>query len=112
MPTPLDPFLTDEDVALADETDLLVDLASEAFLLSQALDVARSVQWTAATPEPGVNGQPNNPTAATTADPDRLRLRLQVVASERALRESLARVALLRRDLDEALTPYGGNRLV
>jgi hypothetical protein len=109
MPTPVDPFVTEADLQAQDAEAVLVIIRSEAEALADTLDLARNVQWTAANPEPGVNGQPANPTADITANPERLALRLQVISSERALRETALRLATLRASLDRALEPYGGD---
>lgn len=109
MPTPVDPFLTEADVAAVEDRDLLGLLAEESALLAATLDVARSVQWTAARPAERTVGQPANPTAETVVDRERLALRLKVIEGERALRETLSRVAQARRDLLAALAPYGGD---
>lgn len=111
MPTPVDPFLTEADLQALDAEEVLLAIRAEAEALALSLDVARNVQWTAARPEPGVNGQPSNPTADITANPERLALRLQVIACERALRETASHLTTLRGTLYAALAPYGGDPL-
>jgi hypothetical protein len=108
MSTPVDPFVTEADLQAQDADRVLDVIRAEAEALADSLDLARNVQWTAARPEPTQDGQPANPTADITANPERLALRLQVIASERALRETAAHLIALRASLDEALEPYGG----
>ena len=108
MTTIVDPFVTEADLQAADAEAVLQVILAEAVRLADVLDLARNVQWTAARPEPGVNGQPANPTAETTANPERLALRLRVIASERALRQVAGSLSAIRASLGEALGPYGG----
>jgi hypothetical protein len=108
MPTPVDPFVTEADLQAADAEAVLDIITAQAREMADVLDLARNVQWTAASPEAHVNGQPANPTADTTANPQRLALRLQVIASERALRETAAQLGSLTRALARAMEPYGG----
>lgn len=108
MPTVIDPFLTEEDIA-AIEDEALLDLVYETLRrLAEGLDKARSVQWTAPVPEARVNGQPSNPTAEVASDPTRLALRLAVLAGERTFRESVSTVLATARDLEERLRPWTG----
>jgi hypothetical protein len=107
MPT-VDPFVTEADRQDEDAREVLQAIVCESRDLADVLDLARNVQWTPASPTPAVNGQPSNPTADTTADPQRLALRLQVIASERALRDTAAGLIALRESLSRAMEPYGG----
>jgi hypothetical protein len=104
----VDPFLTEADLQAADAEAVLAIITAQARDLADVLDLARNVQWTAAAPAPAVNGQPTNPTAETTADPERLALRLQVIAAERALRDTATGLRHLTATLGEAMLPYGG----
>jgi hypothetical protein len=108
MPTPVDPFVTEADLQDQEAREVLGVIASQARDLADVLDLARNVQWTPANPAPVEDGQPANPTADIVADPQRLALRLQVIASERALRDQAAHLIRLRSDLERALEPYGG----
>lgn len=105
---PVNPFLDEHDIAEGDTRALLELLHRFAKELADDLDLARRVQWTPASPPPHIDGQPANPTADITADPSRLRLRLQVIAAESVLRDAVRYLADLRVELARSMEPYGG----
>ena len=108
MTTPINPDTIEDEVEAAPIENLLGLVRAEADLLADSLDIARSVQWEAPRPLPTENGQPANPTADVATDAERLALRLQIIRSERLLREAVISLRGVRLGLDRALKPYGG----
>lgn len=110
MTTPINPDTIEDEVEAAPAEKLLKIIRAETDLLADSLDIARSVQWEAPHPLPVENGQPANPTADTATDAERLALRLQIIRSERVLREAAIAVSGVRRGLERALDPYDDTR--
>lgn len=107
------PTSTDDLDALEAES-LLARFASEVRELGDLLARAREVQWTAPprTTVPaerkGVNHKPNAPTEDIALDTQRLALRVNVLATERALRTAALHAIAMRLALQDALRPYEG----
>lgn len=106
MTTPINPDTIEAELEAAPLTRLVELVRAEAEALALSYDIARSVQWDAPHPLPVENGQPANPTADTATDAERLALRLQIIRSERLLREAVVALAGVRIGLDRALKPY------
>lgn len=105
---PVNPFITEADIAEGDTRALLELIDRLARDVAEALDYARRVQWSPSSPIRHEDGIPDNPTADTVADTARLRLRLKVIESERALRETARYLDGLRHEIGRAMAPYGG----
>lgn len=105
------PTSTDDLEALEAES-ILARFTSETHALGDALARAREVQWTApprttvGAERKAVNGKPSDPTGDIALDGQRLALRVNVLATERALRTAVLHVVAIRRHLEEALRPY------
>jgi hypothetical protein len=105
------PTSTDDLEALEAES-LLARFTGETQALGDLLARAREVQWTAPprttlpAERKGVGHKPSAPTEDIALDGQRLALRVNVLASERALRQANLYVTAIRRHLEEALRPY------
>ncbi|WP_091086757.1 DUF7169 domain-containing protein [Micromonospora nigra] len=95
--------------------DLVSRLRDELDALTSVLPAAIDAQWTAAPvarPRDDTSERMKNtrsdPTAAVVLDPDRLRLREQVVRSARVLHGGTIALREARRALVDALAPWDG----
>lgn len=108
-----DPTVSPEDADLL----ALASLAeAEARRLADMLPDALAVQWSPSpVPKPRddtherATGAPSDPTAETALDGRRLRLRAQVIESERALRGSVVALVGVRRGLERTLDAWAGD---
>lgn len=85
-------------------------IGRELLAVTALLASAEAVQWQAP-PRTGAGSgrggsEVSNPTADTALDGQRLRLRADVIATERGLRDVAAQLRSLRGQMDTALTPY------
>lgn len=105
------PTTSDELAALEAEA-LLARFDGETAAIGDLLDRAREVQWTApprtTTPaeRKAPSGEPSDPTGDIALDGQRMTLRVNVIAAERALRQANLYATAIRRHLENALRPY------
>lgn len=107
-----EPALTTDDLDALEAEALLARFTGETAAIGDLLARAREVQWTAPprTTVPaerkGIGHKPSAPTEDIALDGQRLALRVNVLASERALRQATLYATAIRRHLEEALRPY------
>ena len=106
------PALTTDDLDALEAEALLVRFTGETAAIGDLLARAREVQWTAPprTTVPAErkapNAKPGDPTGDIALDAQRLALRVNVLAAERALRTAVLHSTAIRRHLEGALRPY------
>lgn len=100
---PIDPMTIEAEMETATAERLIELIRAEADELADLLPKATSVQWLPVRPTATEPGQPADPTGETATDPDRLALRLQIIRSERLLRETAIALRGVRLGLATAL---------
>jgi hypothetical protein len=101
-----------EDLDALEAESLLARFTSEVHALGDLLARAREVQWTAPprttipAERKGVGHKPSAPTEDIALDGQRLALRVNVLAAERALRTATLHALAISRHLEAALRPY------
>ena len=99
----IDPDTIEAEAEVAPIERLVQLIRAEADTLADYLPEAQAVQWLPTGPIVTEPGKPSDPTGETVADPGRLALRLQVIRSERLLRETAVALIGVRRGLEMAL---------